>query len=59
MRDNQMGRGKLKNISNRSKWYLATSEPNSPTPGRPGYPNTYKKQDFDLKIPSHEDDRGS
>ena len=44
-----MLRGKLKNISNRSQGYLASSEPNSPTIASPGYPNTPEKQDLDLK----------
>jgi hypothetical protein len=48
-RDNQMVRGKGKNISNRNQGYMASSEPSSPTTVNPGYPNTHKKQDSDLK----------
>jgi methyl-accepting chemotaxis protein len=44
-----MVRGKGKNINNRNKDYLASSEPISPTPVSPGYPNTPEKQDSDLK----------
>jgi hypothetical protein len=49
-RDNQMARGKGKNISNRNQGYLASSETSSPTIVRPGYPNTPEKQDSDLKL---------
>ena len=35
-RDNQMARGKGKNISNRDQGYLASSEPSSPTTVNPG-----------------------
>ena len=48
-RDNQMSRGKGKNISNRNQAYLASSEPSSPTTASPGYPNTPQKQVSDLK----------
>jgi hypothetical protein len=41
--------GKSKNISNRHQGYLASSQPNSPTIARPGYPNTPEKQDSDVK----------
>jgi predicted transcriptional regulator len=44
-----MARGKGKNINNRNQGYLASSEPSSPTIASPGYPNTQKKQDSDLK----------
>jgi hypothetical protein len=57
-RDNQMARGKGKNISNRNQGYLASSEPSSPTTVSTGYPNTPEKQDSDLKITPHDDDRG-
>jgi hypothetical protein len=43
-RDNQMAKGKHKNISNRNQGYLASSEPSSPTMVNPGYPNTPEKQ---------------
>jgi hypothetical protein len=48
-RDNQMARGKHKNINKRNQCYLETSEPNSPNIASPGYPNTLEKQDTDLK----------
>jgi hypothetical protein len=48
-RDNQMARGKGRNISNRNQGYLASSEPSSPTTASPGFPNTPEKQDSDLK----------
>ena len=48
-RDNQMAKGKHKNISNRNQGYLASSEPSSPTTASPGYPNTPQKQVSDLK----------
>jgi hypothetical protein len=47
-RDNQMARGKHKNISNRNQFDLATSELSSPTTLTPEYPNTHLKQDSDL-----------
>jgi hypothetical protein len=48
-RDNQMVRGKYKNLRNRNQGYLASSEPSSPTKASPEYPNTPEKQDLDLK----------
>ena len=48
-RDNQMVRGKGKNISNRNQGYLASSESSSPMTVSPGYPKTQEKQDSDLK----------
>jgi hypothetical protein len=48
-KDNQMARGKSKNISNRNQSYLASSEPNTPTTASPGYTITPEKQDSDLK----------
>jgi hypothetical protein len=48
-RDNQLVRGKSKNISNRNQGYLASSEPSSPTTVSPRYHNTPEKQDSDLK----------
>jgi hypothetical protein len=48
-RDNQMARGKGKNISNRNQSFLASSGPHSPTTASPGYHNTLEKQDPDLK----------
>jgi hypothetical protein len=48
-RDNQMARGKGKNISNKNQDYLASSDPHSPTTVSPGYPSTPEEQDSDLK----------
>jgi hypothetical protein len=48
-RDNQMVRGKCKNICNKKQGYLSSSEPSSPTIESPGYPITTKKQDSDIK----------
>ena len=48
-RDNQMARGKSKNISNRNQGSLASPEPSSPTTANTGNPNTPEKQDSDLK----------
>jgi hypothetical protein len=48
-RDNKMAKGKHKNISYGNQDYLASSEPSSPTTVNPGYPNTPKKQNSDLK----------
>jgi hypothetical protein len=56
--DNPMAGGKHQNLSNRHQGYLASSEPNSPTIASPGYLNTPEKQDSDLKITAHDDDRG-
>jgi hypothetical protein len=53
-----MAKGKHKNLSNRNQDYMASSEPSSPKTASPGYVNTWKKQDFDLKITSHDPDRG-
>jgi hypothetical protein len=44
-----MGGGKHKNRSNKNQGYLASSEPNSPNIGSPGYTITPEKQDIDLK----------
>ena len=48
-RDNQMAKGKCKNLSNRKQDYLVPSEPCSPTTASYGFPNTLEKQDVDLK----------
>jgi chromosome segregation ATPase len=48
-RDNQLVRGKSKNVSNRNQGYLASSKPSSFTMVSLGYQNTPEKQDFDLK----------
>jgi hypothetical protein len=46
--DNQMVKGKHKNLTNRNLDYM-TSEPISPQTASSGYPNTPEKQDLDLK----------
>ena len=43
--DNQMAKGKCRNVVNRNQENMAPSEPNSPT----RYPNTPGKQGLDLK----------
>jgi hypothetical protein len=48
-RDYQMVKGKCKNLTNRNQEHWASSEPRMPTTVNPGYPNTPKKQDSDLK----------
>ena len=48
-KDNQMAKGKYRNITNRNQGNMAPSEPNSLTTASPGYPNTPEKQDLDLK----------
>ena len=48
-RDNQMAKGKHRNVPNRNQDDMAPSKPNSPTTASPGYPNTPEKQDLDLK----------
>jgi hypothetical protein len=55
-RDNQMARGKLKNIRNKNH-DLATSEPNSLTTKSSGYPHHTYKARFRPKLSFHEDDR--
>ena len=44
-----MAKGKHKNITNRNKDHLASSEPSTPTTESPGYSKTPKKQDSELK----------
>jgi hypothetical protein len=44
-----MVKGKHKNLTNRNQDHSASSEPSIPTTTNPGYPNTPKKQDLDLK----------
>ena len=44
-----MAKGKLKNLTNRNQDHSASSERSIPTTVSPGYPNTHKKQDSDLK----------
>jgi gas vesicle protein len=44
-----MAKGKCKNLTNRNEDHSPSSEPSTPTSASPGYPNTPKKQDSDLK----------
>jgi hypothetical protein len=44
-----MVKGKHKNLTNRNQDHSVSSEANTPTTVSPGYPNTPKKQDLDLK----------
>ena len=44
-----MVKGKHKNLTNRKQDYLVPSKPSMPSMVSPGYPNTPKKQDLDLK----------
>jgi hypothetical protein len=53
-----MAGGKHKDISNRNQSYLTLSKPSSPNIASPGYTITPEKQDSDLKITFHDDDRG-
>jgi hypothetical protein len=48
-RDYQMAKGKCKNLTNRNQDHLVSSDHSTPTTTSPGYPNTPKKQDSDLK----------
>jgi hypothetical protein len=56
-RDNQMARGKCKNLSNRNQGYLASKEPSSHTTASPGCPNT-KKARLGIKIIPQDNDTG-
>jgi hypothetical protein len=49
-RNSQIVIGKHKNISNKNKCNLATSDPSYLTTASPGYPNKHEKQDSDLKF---------
>ena len=44
-----MAKGKCKNLTNRNQDHSPSSEPSTPTSASPGYPDTPKKQDSDLK----------
>ena len=48
-RDNQMVKGKQKNLINSNYGYMASSEPSFPTTVSHGYPNIPEKQELDLK----------
>jgi hypothetical protein len=49
-RDDQMSKGKHKNLTTRNQDQSSTSEPSTPTTVIPGYPNTPKKQDSNLMM---------
>jgi hypothetical protein len=44
-----MSKGKCKNLITRNQEHSPSSEPSTPNTASPGYPNTHKKQDSDLK----------
>ena len=44
-----MAKGKCKNDTNRNQYDSPSSEHSTPTSASPRYPNTPKKQDWDLK----------
>jgi hypothetical protein len=44
-----MVKGKCKNLTNRKQQHSPSSERSTPTSAIPGYPNTRKKLDLDLK----------
>jgi hypothetical protein len=44
-----MAKGKCKNLTNRNQDHSVSLEPSTPTTASPGYLNTPKKQDSDLK----------
>ena len=44
-----MVKDKCKNLTNRNQDHSPSSELSTPTSASPGYPNTPKKQDSDLK----------
>jgi hypothetical protein len=44
-----MAKGKCKALTNRNQEHCASSETSTPTTANPGYTNTTKKQDSDLK----------
>jgi hypothetical protein len=48
-RDYRTAKGKHKNLTNRNQEHSPSSEPSTPTTASPGYPNTHKNQDSDLK----------
>jgi hypothetical protein len=53
-----MAKVKCKNLPYINQGYMESSEPSSPTRASPEYPITPEKQDLDLKIISHDADRG-
>jgi hypothetical protein len=44
-----MAKGKSKNLTKRNQEHSALSEPSTPTTSSLGYPNTWEKQDLNLK----------
>jgi hypothetical protein len=44
-----MAKGKRKNLTNRIQEHSAAAAPSTPTSASPGFPNTRKKLDQDLK----------
>ena len=44
-----MAKGKCRNVTNRNQGNMAAAEHKSPLIASPGYPNTPKKQDLDVK----------
>jgi hypothetical protein len=44
-----MAKGKHENLTQRNQDHSPSSEQSTPTTASPGYPNTPKKQDLDLK----------
>jgi hypothetical protein len=44
-----MVKGKLKDLTKRNQEHWASSKPSTPATVSPGYPNTPKKQDLDIK----------
>ena len=44
-----MAKGKHKNLTNRIQEHSAAAAPSTPTSASPGFPNTRKKLDQDLK----------
>jgi hypothetical protein len=45
-----MTKGKCKNINNRNQDHSPSSKPCTPMSASPGYPNTTKSLDLDLKV---------
>jgi hypothetical protein len=44
-----MAKGRHKNLTNRNQDHSPSSEPSTPNSASPGFPDTTKKQDLDLK----------
>ena len=56
-RDNQIVKGKYRNVTNRNQGNMAPSKLNSPTTTCPEYPYTTEKARFGFKITAHDADR--